>query len=230
MEAAVFIPGLGGSPRSYEGVLPALWRRGSVLFANQMSEDTISAIAARILQHAPPRFLLAGHSFGGYVAFEVLRQAPERVTQLVLLNTSARPESDEAREKRLAQINEVEQGGYDAVGRAQAARVVHTSRADDKALQEKLLQSWRDSGKEAYLHQQRAIMERADSRPLLGSIAIPTLVLTGEGDQVIPPAMSKEIADGIPGASLTVIEKSGHFPAMEQPESVKRALEDWLGV
>jgi pimeloyl-ACP methyl ester carboxylesterase len=75
----LLVPGLGGSPRIYAPVIPALWRFGPVTVANHIRDDSMGAIARRILAEAPPRFALAGHSMGGYIAFEIMRQAPERV-------------------------------------------------------------------------------------------------------------------------------------------------------
>src|SRR5579864_7391933 len=100
----LLIPGLGGSPRIYAPVIPALWRFGPVTVANHIRDDTVGAIARRILAEAPPRFALAGHSFGGYIAFEIMRQAPERVARLALINTQARADTPEATTRRKSQI------------------------------------------------------------------------------------------------------------------------------
>src|SRR3978361_1524740 len=96
----LLIPGRGASPRIFAPVVPALWQFGPVTVANHIRDDSMGAIARRILAEAPPRFALAGHSMGGYIAFEILRQAPERVARLALLNTQARPDTSEATERR----------------------------------------------------------------------------------------------------------------------------------
>src|SRR5881227_2674085 len=89
----LLVPGLAGSPRIYAPVVPALWRYGPVTVANHIRDDQMSAIARRILAEAPPRFALAGHSMGGYIAFEIMRQAPDRVAKLALINTQARADT-----------------------------------------------------------------------------------------------------------------------------------------
>jgi pimeloyl-ACP methyl ester carboxylesterase len=89
----LLVPGLVSSPRIFAPVLPALWRLGPVTVANHIRDDNMGAIARRILAEAPPRFALAGHSMGGYIAFEIMRQAPERVWKLALINTQARPDT-----------------------------------------------------------------------------------------------------------------------------------------
>ena len=96
----LLVPGLVSSPRIYAPVIPALWRYGPVTVANHVRDDNMALIARRILAEAPPRFALAGHSMGGYIAFEILRQAPERVAKLALMNTQARPDTPEATTRR----------------------------------------------------------------------------------------------------------------------------------
>ena len=100
----LLVPGLACSPRIFAPVIPALWRFGPVTVANHIRDDNMGAIARRILAEAPPRFALAGHSMGGYIAFEIMRQAPERVAKLALMNTQARPDTPEASERRRGQI------------------------------------------------------------------------------------------------------------------------------
>jgi pimeloyl-ACP methyl ester carboxylesterase len=85
-----------------------------------------------------------------------------------------------------------------------------------------------ETGPEAFVRQLNAIMSRPDSRPLLASIRCPTLVLVGDADIATPPELNKEIADGIPGANLTVVPDSGHLTTIEQPEAVNAALAEWL--
>ena len=93
----LLVPGLVSSPGIFAPVVPAMWRFGPVTVANHIRDDSIGAIARRILAEAPPRFALAGHSMGGYIAFEIMRQAPERVARLALMNSSARPDTPAAR-------------------------------------------------------------------------------------------------------------------------------------
>src|SRR6185437_9463640 len=127
----LLVPGLGGTPRIYAPVMPALWRFGPVTVANHIRDDNMAAIARRILAEAPSRFALAGHSMGGYIAFEIMRQAPERVAKLALLNTQARPE---ALERRRAIVRGIEAGGFEAGVDTLYPILVHPSRRDDTAL------------------------------------------------------------------------------------------------
>jgi pimeloyl-ACP methyl ester carboxylesterase len=224
----LLVPGLGGSPRIYAPVIPALWRSGPVTVANHIRDDNMGAIARRILAEAPPRFALAGHSMGGYIAFEIMRQAPERVAKLALLNTQARPDTPEAIERRQGMIKVIESGGFSAATDTLYAILVHTSRRDDAALKKIVHEMAEDIGPEAFVRQVTAVMARADSRPTLATIACPTLVLTSDQDSVISNSLSVEIADGIFGAKLVTIANCGHLSQIEQPQAVAAALIEWL--
>src|SRR5215831_3335503 len=100
----LLVPGLNCSARLYAEQIPALWRFGPVTVADHTRDDSMETIAARILAAAPPRFALAGLSMGGYIALTMLRQAPERVAKLALLDTSARPETPEQTAARREQV------------------------------------------------------------------------------------------------------------------------------
>ena len=130
----LLIPGLGTSPRTYSGILPALWRHGCIFIADHTRDNSMQDIAARILKEAPPRFALIGHSMGGYIAFEILRQAHERVVKLALMNSSARPDTDEGKEKRKGQIAKAQQGKFDEIIEAALPGFLHASRKEDNTL------------------------------------------------------------------------------------------------
>ena len=223
----LLVPGLGGSPRIYAPVEPALWRYGPVTVANHI-RDNMGAIARRILAEAPPRFVLAGHSMGGYIAFEIMRQAPDRVAKLALINTQARPDTPEAMTRRRGQIARVQAGEYHAVLDDLFPGFVHPSRREDSSLHRLVHDMGDDIGSEAFVRQQTAIMSRPDSRPMLAWIRCPTLVLSGDEDNTIPNALSKEMADGIHGAKLLILPHCGHLSQPEQPEAVAAVLVEWL--
>ena len=226
----LLVPGLASSPRIYAPVLPALWRFGPVTVANHIRDDSIGAIARRILAEAPPRFALAGHSMGGYIAFEIMRQAPERVARLALINTQARPDTPEASERRRGQIARAQAGDYHALLDELFASFVHPSRRGDAALRSLVQDMGDDIGAAAFVRQQTVIIGRADSRPTLALIACPTLVLTGDQDNTIPNSLSVEMAEGIPGARLTILADCGHLPQVEQPQATAEALAGWLRI
>jgi pimeloyl-ACP methyl ester carboxylesterase len=224
----VLVPGLLVTARLYAEQIPALWRLGPVTVADHTRDDSMAAIARRILADAPPRFALAGLSMGGYVAFEIVRQAPERVARLALLSTSARLDPPEITDRRRRQIGLAEEGRFEEVVEMQFPLLVHRSRLDDEGLQTLVRLMAEETGAEAFVREQTAIIGRADSRPDLARIACPTLVVVGDGDELIAPENSVEIADGIPGARLVTVAESGHLSTLERPAQVTAALTEWL--
>jgi pimeloyl-ACP methyl ester carboxylesterase len=224
----LLLPGLLGSPRLYAPQLPALWQFGPVMVADHRRDDSIAAIARRILAHAPPRFSLLGLSMGGYIALELLRQAPGRIARLALLDTSARADAPEQRLRRGELIELARAGRFDEVADLAYPGLVHPDRLADQALRATVRSMAQDTGAEAFIRQQTAIMNRPDSRADLAAIGCPTLVLVGEADQLTPPARAQEIAAGIRGAQLVEVPASGHLSTLEQPERVTAALVAWL--
>jgi pimeloyl-ACP methyl ester carboxylesterase len=225
----VLIPGLLATPRLYAEQIPELWRIGPITVAIHTRDDSMGAIARRILVSAPPRFALAGLSMGGYLSFEILRQAPERVAKLALLDTSARPDVPEQSEQRRAQMELARKGGLDEVTDLLFPRLVHANRRHDAALRELVRLMAREVGAAAFVRQQTAIIGRPDSRPTLGTIRCPTLVIVGDGDLLTPPERAKEIAAGIAGARLLTVPDSGHLSTLEQPRAVTEALVEFFG-
>lgn len=217
----------------------ALWRHqiaglsniADVRVADLTRDDSVGAMAARVLAGAPPRFALAGISLGGYVALEIMRRAPERVTRLALLDTSARPEEEGTVEANPAERD----GSPSGLGQAGLGQVglmttllVHPKRLADRRLSTILGAMAERVGRKAFLRQQRAVRARPDSRAGLAAIACPTLLICGRQDPLAPPAMHEEMAAAIPGAELLVIEECGHLSPLEQPEEVTAALRRWL--
>jgi pimeloyl-ACP methyl ester carboxylesterase len=224
----VLIPGLLDSARLYAAQIPELWRRGPVMVADHTRDDSMSAIARRILAGAPPHFALAGLSMGGYVCFEIVRQAPERVAKLALLDTSARADTPEATAVRRTQMTQAANGLLRQVVEMQFERMVHPLHREDPQLREINRLMGEDVGPEAFIRQQTAIIVRPDSRPSLAAIACPTLVLVGEQDELTPPDRAVEMAHGIRGAQLVTVPECGHLSTLERPREVTRALLDWL--
>jgi pimeloyl-ACP methyl ester carboxylesterase len=228
MVHTILVPGLLCSPRLYAPVLPALWRHGAVTIADTRRDGSLPATAERLLAEAPARFALGGLSMGGYVALEVLRQAPDRVVALALMSTSARPDTDEQTAARREQLAMVEAGRFEEVVDAAFPRMVAEDRADDEALLAVSRAMAADVGPAVYVRQQEAVIARADSRPLLAHIECPTLVVHGTGDQLIPFEHGEELAAGIPGARLAPLEGCGHTSTLERPRECADALRGLL--
>lgn len=227
-QALVFLPGLICDARLWRDVVSGLAERVAPMVADLTLDDSIPAMAARTLAAAPPRFALAGLSMGGYVALEIMRQAPERVTHLALLDTSARADDTERRDTRRKAMALVEDGKFIEVTRRLIGNLVVPEHVGGPIGEEVQAMSER-VGPEVYRRQQQAIIERIDSRPFLKTIAVPTLVGVGEDDQLTPPELAAEMADAIPGAELVHFPDSAHLPTMENPDAVVEAMREWLG-
>jgi pimeloyl-ACP methyl ester carboxylesterase len=164
---------------------------------------------------------------GGYVALEVLRQAPGRVTRLALFDTSARPDTPEQTRRRRGLIALSRSGQFRGVTPRLLPQLIHPSRLDTPLATEVMAMAER-VGHESFLRQQHAIMHRPDSRPDLARIAVPTLVGVGSDDALTPPHLAEEMAAMIPGARLRRFADAGHLPTMEVPEAVTAAMAAWL--
>jgi pimeloyl-ACP methyl ester carboxylesterase len=224
----VLVPGLNCSARLYAEQIPALWQFGPVLLADHRRDDSIKGIARRILAAAPPRFALVGLSMGGYIGFEIMRQAPGHVARLALLDTGAGAKTPERTAQRRPLLELARGGRFAEITDNQFPLLVRRSRHGDTALKAVVRTMNEETGAEAYLRQQEAIMGRPDSRPGFAAIRCPTLVLVGDDDQLTPPALAREMAAGIAGARLVVIADCGHLSTLERPQAVTAALVEWL--
>jgi pimeloyl-ACP methyl ester carboxylesterase len=224
----VFVPGLLCSAEVFAHQTAALWAFGPVMVASTLEGETVEQIATSILRDAPPRFALVGISFGGYVCMEIMRQAPDRVDRLALLDTSARPDIPEQSERRRAMLEQARVSDFATWVEEALTSIMHPSRHTDAGLRAINRRMGVTIGLNGLARQTEAAIRRPDFRPSLGAIHIPALVLVGEEDLLIPPERSKEIASLVPAATLVVIPKCGHSSTLEQPELVSSALTKWM--
>jgi pimeloyl-ACP methyl ester carboxylesterase len=222
------IPGLGCSARLYAEQIPQLWTVGPVTIAQHGRHDSMGAIARSILASAPERFALIGLSMGGYLSFEIMRQAPERVAKLALLDTTARPDTPEQTQNRRNHIGHAEKSPMADVADALYPRLVHQQRHDDQQLREIVRIMAQETGAAAFIRQEAAIISRPDSRATLSGIRCPTLVLVGDGDQLTPPDRAVEMAHAISGSRLVTVPECGHLSTLERPQQVTDALLELL--
>jgi pimeloyl-ACP methyl ester carboxylesterase len=190
--------------------------------------DSISALAAEVLAKAPPRFAVAGLSMGGYVALEIVRQAPERVVKLALLDTNARADTNEQRRRRQVLMALAGRGEFRGVTPRLLPMLIHPDRTGEAELTGELMAMAERVGRDAFLRQQTLIMERQDSRTMLPQVACPTLVLCGRQDAISTLEMHVEMADAIPGARLAIVEECGHLASLERPHATTALMRDWL--
>ncbi len=200
-----------------------------VTVADVTRDDTIAAMAERVLADAPPRFALAGLSLGGYVAQEIMRQAPERVERLALVATNARADNEEQQKNRISFIKLAEIGKFKGVTPRLLPSFVHPDRLNDPTVAGVVMDMAERVGQEAFVRQQRAIMARKDGRKDLEAIRIPTLILAGRQDLLCPPKVQEEMAARLTNARLVFIEDCGHLPPLERPHATTAVFRYWLG-
>jgi pimeloyl-ACP methyl ester carboxylesterase len=191
-------------------------------------DDNIEAMADRVLAMASPTFALAALSLGGYVALEIATRVPERVSRLALMNTSARPDTEDQSNRRERSVRAARIGTFKGVTPRFLPTILAPENATDPEIAGIVLAMTERVGRRAFERQQAAAMDRPDFRPLLGRISCPTLVIGGRQDQVTPPALQEEIAAGIAGARLATLDKCGHLAPLEQPQAVNRLLRELL--
>ncbi len=223
----LLLPGLLCDERLWRDPADALADVTDIHHADLTRDDSVAGMAARVLATAPPVFALAALSMGGYVAFEVLRQAPQRVAKLALLDTSARLDPPKRLAVRRAGLALAEAGRFAGVTRKLLPQLVHESRVDG-AVGEDVMAMAQRVGLDAFLRQQRAIIGRPDSEPLLPAIAVPTVLGVGEDDRMTLPEETQLMHARIPGARLHVFPRCGHLPPMEVPQETAALLRDWL--
>ena len=223
------LPGLLEDADAFSGVIEALGDVAACIVADLTRADSIAQMAVHALELAPEGGVnLAGHSMGGYVALEIMRTAPERVVRLALLNTHARPDSPESTENR-RRLMALAERDLSAVVAALLPKQVTEEHLKDGELTGTIGGMALAVGKEAFARQQQANIGRIDSRPFLKDIRCPTLVVAGRQDAIMPLDLLRELAAGIPGARLEIIEDCGHMAPLEKPAEVAALLRDWLG-
>ncbi len=224
----VLVPGMLCNEDLWRHQIKALADVAEITVADLTRDDSINAMAQRILAAAPPTFALAGLSMGGYVAQEIMRLAPQRVDRLALLDTSPDSDSPDQRERRLAYIRQTEYGDFRGVTSKLLPLLIHPDRMQDKDLCDAVMAMTMKIGKDSFIRQQHAIMGRSDSNRDLERIQCNVLVLCGREDEITPLANHEKMARSIPNSTLVVIDRCGHLSPMEKPEEVNAAMRQWL--
>lgn len=206
--------------------------RGSepVLTMARFADDAAALIEDRAGgDRAGGRAVVCGLSMGGYVAFELWRRHPERVRALVLADTRASADDDEAREGRMRMAQTARSAGTRPIATAMAPSLLSGRTRDEApAVVEKVKAMIEGTAPETVIAALAGMAARHDSTAALPGITVPTLVLVGEEDGLTPPTTARAMAAAIPGASMRVIPGAGHVSNLEQPAVFNRALSDFL--
>lgn len=210
----------------WDDLLPYLPPAAPVQFADLNTGASIDAMADAVLAAAPAHFILLGFSMGGYVARAIAHRAPDRVTALILVATSARPDQPALVQQRVAAARQATVAAFHGLSRGAIRASLHVDRAGDTAIIERVRAMGARLGRDVFLRQ--AAVVRAGDVATLGQIACPTLVIAAAGDQLRSVEEGRELADGIPGADFVVIEHAGHMLPLEAPAALGKIVTDWL--
>ena len=224
----ILLPAIGTTEDLWCRQIESLADVAEVMVGNLTHDDTIGGMTASVLEAAPERFALAGLSIGGWVAQEIMRQAPEKVTHLALIGTSARADTPERTEARRAQMALAGEGRFEEVIDQTIPFLLNLEGTPDQALTDVVRTMCRAVGPKAFIRQQNAAISRPDGRADLAKINCPTLVLCGRQDKPMTLELSEEMASEIKGSKLVVVEDCGHLSTLEQPDVVSAAMRDWL--
>ncbi|MEM1050767.1 MAG: alpha/beta fold hydrolase [Pseudomonadota bacterium] len=223
----IFLPGFMCDGRLFADQADALNRAGhSCASPSLAGHASIEGLAARILDTAPDTFVPVGLSMGGILALELVRQAPDRISHLALLNTTYH--EDKAGAERAKQLERVRAGELDLVLRDEL-KPNYMYPANRSAERLKLLSDMTSSlGEEAFETQTKALMQRRSYAETLDQISCPTLIMVGKEDTVCPPSIHRDMAEHITGSRLVVLPRCGHLSSIEQPDKVTGALFDLI--
>jgi len=228
VEPLVLLPGTLCDARVFEPVLQGLPERPTIV-PQLIGAETAQEMADRLLSQLPDRFALAGFSLGGIIALEMIARQPERITRIALLDTTARPDPEPNWTVRRNAVARAAQIGIERyVTHKLWSLYVSGDAAADEVLRALVTAMSATVGLDAFRQQSEMAIHRADSRPRLPEIAVPTLVLCGEDERLCPVDIHREIAQLVPGAALAIIPRAGHFALIEQPAPVAAHLRHWL--
>ncbi len=206
-----------------------LQQRAAVRILSFGGFTSIAAMARHVLSEVPGDLLLAGHSMGGRVALEVLRQEPGRVRAVALLNTGVHPRADSEQASRGRLVEIARQQGMEALAAEWLPPMMGASPQRVAQVMPRLVEMVKRSTVESFAGQIKALLERPDARGVLPGIRVPTLLVSGSADQWSPPAQHREMQKSIAAARYLTIEDAGHMAPIEQPLAVARAIDQWLG-
>jgi pimeloyl-ACP methyl ester carboxylesterase len=229
----VLIPGLLCDATVWLHQKVALADIADIRISDHGTHDSLTAMARAILDSAPPRFAVAGHSMGGRVALEVYRAAPKRVTGIALLDTGYSAlapgmAGEREVEGRLALVEMARRDGMRAMAREWVKGMVHSKRLSDAVLVDPILDMFESKTPEIYAAQTRALINRPDAKRVLTSIRVPTMVLCGREDSWAPVQRHLEMSAGIAGSTFVEVPDCGHMCTMERPEAVTAAMRKWF--
>ena len=222
----VFIPGLLCTEWLFHG--QAEIASSTVVFADTRQHDTITGMAEAALAQTSGQLVPIGLSMGGYVALEMARLAPARISAMALFSTNCRQDNDAQRAYREQAIRLAQQDGFRGVTRQFLGKFLSPRALADPALVDGVLAMAADIGRVTFARQQHAILGRRAQHDTLASLNVPLLIVCGIRDTLTPPALSQEMADLAPHVDLRLLPDVGHLSTLEAADACRDALIDLM--
>ena len=228
MTPLVLLPGMMCDERLFAPQISELSKQREVHFAQISGHDTITELAADVLNNAPAVFALAGLSMGGIVAMEVLSQASERVERLALLDTNPLAELSDVAKRRGPQIDAVKNGQFKEIIRDEMKPNYLFDGVKKPETLKLCMDMALDIGPDAFIRQSIALRDRVDQKNTLRTYKRPALVLCGRHDVLCPLERHELMHTLLENSKLEILEDAGHLPTLEQPKITTIALASWL--
>jgi pimeloyl-ACP methyl ester carboxylesterase len=227
-ETLILIPGTLCDHTLFAHQVAALSDLVNCQVVDSSREDELGAMAESIVAQVSGNFTLLGLSYGGIIAFEIMRRFPQRVNKLILLHTNYKQASETTIANQERWVGMACLGRFEEITtRILTDLMLHPDHAKDPKMQATLLKMARTVGKEGFIRQVKAQQGRPDSTGDLPNITCPVLLITGQQDIICPVALHQEMAGMIPRARLEIVEHCGHLSTLEQPEAVNRHIRHW---
>lgn len=228
MKTIVMLPGMMCDERLFAPQIAHLKARYHVKTMSIHEYANMADLAENVLVQSPDEFALLGLSMGGILAMEIMRQAPQRITHLALLDTNPRAELDAVKQRRGPQIERVKNGGLSQIMRDEMKPNYLVDSPNKLNILNLCMVMAEDLGDQAFINQSIALRDRPDYQNVLKRVDVPTLIMCGREDVLCPIERHELMRELISGSTLHIVDNAGHLPTLEQPEIVNKALDQWL--
>lgn len=228
MEQLIMIPGTLCDESLFKHQVTGLIDITTPKVVESFSSDGLASMATKIINQCKDTFSLMGLSYGGILAFEIWRQAPERINKMILLNTNHKKPSDKTRENIKKFTDMAQSGRFNEITEnILIEAMLFSEHLEDSLLREEIISMSQNVGEIGFSNQIKAQLERPDSTEDLKKMMCPTLIIAGKDDGICPVPIHQEIESLIPNSTLRVIENCGHLSTMEKPKEVNQIIRNW---
>ena len=224
----IIVPGWGGTEILWQHQCQHLADIADITVKYFPDADTMEKMTEQLLVDAPEKFIICGHSLGGWVAQLAAIKAPNRVSHLIIMGSWTGDLDHEKRQYFEQWQHEIEKGNLDNLLKEVNPTSVLSSRSNDRSLMSTLVEGQAKFPRQGFLNQTKAMLNSHPTTSQLYKIACPTLIIYGRQDSAFTLKNQQSMSAVIPSAKLAIIEDCGHMLHVEQPQAVTMLLRFWL--